>query len=375
MHAKVALIIRNLRQFGGGEKDLITLTEGLNKVGIVPDIFSEENTTDEEMLHYFGKKIQYTWKPFSRPRNILLRTLAEILLPHPLKNKLDNYDFVYDFTNKPPVLRNSKKYLKYIYVIEDKRVLDRSFYRKLQYNFYTFLTSLGIKKFKKIAPGIINVTQSHYIQAEIKEKTGIEVPIIYPPVDIHAFNANVQKKSQVICLGRISPEKNQLFVLKLAKRLKNEQEKEIISFYIIGINDDKAYYSTLRSYKNEHGLENVHFITNASRKEVKDTLAESLYFISATQDEHFGIAVVEGIASACVPLCHNSGGHKEVVRDNSLLFDDLDDAETMLENLLSLNKDDVARLQQKLQKHIAQYNENVFVSKMIAYLKSETQTK
>jgi glycosyltransferase involved in cell wall biosynthesis len=45
-------------------------------------------------------------------------------------------------------------------------------------------------------------------------------------------------------------------------------------------------------------------------------LQDSRIYVHLMQGEHFGIAPVEGLASGCVTLVHNSGGMKEFIPED-----------------------------------------------------------
>ncbi|MBU1166822.1 glycosyltransferase [Patescibacteria group bacterium] len=361
---KVAILIRNLKQFGGGEKDVVVLTEGLNEAGITPDIFSEQEATSQEIENYFGKKINFKVRPFPRPSGNLSRVMAEIFLSHPLKTKLEDYDFVYDFTNKPPVYRRSKKYLKYIYIIDDKRVLEKSASRNFQSKLYRFLANLGFSKFNKISNDIINVTQSEYVQKEIKKSAGESVPIVYPPVEMDQQSIDsFERSNSVISLGRFSPEKNQLEQLQIAKKLPE------INFIIIGIKDDQEYFNQIKKFKTENKVDNVSLIENASKQKVQELLRSSKVFLNTTKNEHFGLSTVEAIAAGCLPLAHKSGGQVEILENDEFLFETMDEAIIKLSILQKSSPDEYQNKIKSLQGKIEKYNEEGFKEKLLAYLK------
>ena len=52
---------------------------------------------------------------------------------------------------------------------------------------------------------------------------------------------------------------------------------------------------------------------NLPKKELIQTLQDSRIYTHLMVGEHFGIAPVEGVASGCVPLVHDSGGMKEII--------------------------------------------------------------
>lgn len=350
MHKKVAILIRDLRQKGGGETNVLTLTEGLNNIGIIPHIFSENNLSTKELKSFYGKEITYSYKQFPRPKSNNIRFIKELLLPHPLKKTLKTYDFIYDFTNKAPVFHKHQNYLKYLYIYKDNRALQKSKLRLFQFNLYEFLAKLGVKKFIRVSPYIKTVTQSKFAQKEIQKNTGKKLEIIYPPVNTSAFNHKKKKKNQVITIGRCSPEKNQRLIFKIAPHFPE------LTFIIVGNN-----CNLLKNKKTK----NIIIKNNLPKQKLKNILEKSLVYFSPTKNEHFGIAVVEGIAAGCIPLVHNSGGHKETVPNSELRFNDTKEAITKLKEII--------KNPQKFQQEIKvnkKFDSANFVESLIGFLEN-----
>ena len=361
---RIAIIIRNLKYFGGGERDVVSLVEGLNKNSIIPDIFSEQTASPEEIEERFGKSIRFAFKKIPMPKQRLLHFLKELFCMSPIAGQLKSYDFVYDFTNKPPLTFKSKKYLKYIYVLYDQRSVKATW----QTRFYTVVThslaNLGLKKFKKFHPGIINITQSEFIQNEVEQKTGIKTPIIYPPVDIKKFSCHSLKRSGVVSLGRFSPDKNHFWQFELAKKF------PLTNFTIIGSasRDKEGYLNNLKKMISGESLKNVNLQVNAPFEQVRTALCQSQIFLHTTIEEHFGISTVEAIASGCLPLVHDSGGQREVVPIPELRFSTTAEASEKLEILLKISPEKREEYLGLLQEHIQKYDESEFQKKLVAYL-------
>lgn len=63
----------------------------------------------------------------------------------------------------------------------------------------------------------------------------------------------------------------------------------------------------------ENLLQNYSIKTNLPRQDLLEILNGSRVYVHLMEGEHFGIAPVEGIASGCVTIVHNSGGIKEFI--------------------------------------------------------------
>ena len=109
----------------------------------------------------------------------------------------------------------------------------------------------------------------------------------------------------IITVGRIRPEKRMELFLDIARRMPR------VNFAIIGsVTPEKSYYETLR----KAAPINVSFVLVPLRK-AKDTLGKAKVYVHTALNEHFGITIVEAMASGCVPVVHNSGGPREIVSD------------------------------------------------------------
>ncbi len=53
--------------------------------------------------------------------------------------------------------------------------------------------------------------------------------------------------------------------------------------------------------------------TNLPGKDLREILQDSRVYVHLMEGEHFGIAPVEGLASGCVTLVHDSGGMREFI--------------------------------------------------------------
>lgn len=361
MHKSVAVLIRDITQFGGGEKDVIVLIEGLNEKGITPTLFSEKNATSEEIKHFFGKSISYSYKCFPRPATNLGRVIAEIFLAHPLKNTLEDFDVVYDFTNKPPVPTKSPEYIKYIYIIEDRRVLEKSFLRRAQFSCYSFFAKIGVQKFNKVSDKVINVTQSHFSQKEIREKTGKKLPIIYPPV-LGKTSQNAAKKRQFLSVGRITPEKNYDQLISIAKELPNEQ------FILVGKLENIKHLSSLQNRIATDNIQNIEIHTDASQEELKKLYITSQFYISTTKEEHFGISIVEAINHGCITFSHNSGEPAHIINNEDLLFSSEADAVQKIKRTSEKSEAQFSKIVSSLQEQTKEFSEKTFKNKILSLI-------
>ena len=77
------------------------------------------------------------------------------------------------------------------------------------------------------------------------------------------------------------------------------------------IDAEKAWFNKF----SENLPPNYSLKANLPGSELLDILHGSRIYVHLMEGEHFGIAPVEGLASGCVTLVHNSGGMKEFIPD------------------------------------------------------------
>ncbi len=77
------------------------------------------------------------------------------------------------------------------------------------------------------------------------------------------------------------------------------------------IDAEKAWFNRFQ----ENLPPNYSLKTNLPGPELLEVLHDSRIYVHLMEGEHFGIAPVEGLASGCVTIVHNSGGMKEFIPD------------------------------------------------------------
>ena len=226
--------------------------------------------------------------------------------------KTDKPLLIYDQNNLGAELLNKNVSRKY-----------RKGFWKLYYQPYKLLS-----KFQKPNLNARYIANSKYSAKILEEAVGKKVDILYPSVDINQYKF-LKKKNQIAMLCRISPDKN----LEFAIDVLNRQDKPVV---IIGAvtNMTMRYFNKLQEMCKSH----IRISPNISRDNLKEILAESKIFFH-TGEETFGISVVEGIASGCVPIVPDNTAHRETVPFEELRYepDNVKDALDKLKNAWCYN--------------------------------------
>ncbi len=140
---------------------------------------------------------------------------------------------------------------------------------------------------------------------------GVKDPIVvYPPVNLDKFWSDkplVDRRKRVTYVARFIPVKRHEIMKRLAVDL------PAYEFVSVGglIDAEKAWFNKFK----ENLPPNYSLKTNLPGPELLEFLHDSRIYVHLMEGEHFGIAPVEGLASGCVTLVHNSGGMKEFIPD------------------------------------------------------------
>jgi alpha-1,2-mannosyltransferase len=148
-----------------------------------------------------------------------------------------------------------------------------------------------------------------------------KVDILYPPCSTEKFitGADLEmdkwnRENSVVCLAQYRPEKrHDLIIVEYSKFLEMTEISKAPKLIFIGSirsEADSEYVQELRSKAKDLNIPESHikFVLDAPHSLVKEYLKTSSYGLNAMWNEHFGIAVVEYVASGLIPIVHASAG-------------------------------------------------------------------
>lgn len=148
------------------------------------------------------------------------------------------------------------------------------------------------------------------------------IHIIYPPCSTESLiegcdkSDPVKRLNQAVVIAQFRPEKrHELILSSFSSFIDATTKKDLIPKIIfIGSTrnvEDREYVETLKKYAFEALKIPTHLVdfkTDCKYDDMKSILYSSWFGINAMWNEHFGIAVVEYMASGLIPLCHASAG-------------------------------------------------------------------
>ncbi len=268
------------------------------------DIVGEE-FPKEVVVHSLGKRIEV--KP---PFTIYKRHRNFVKLLKKFRDQL-NYDYLFSTQSSSPFepvfLNKAKKNIAYVHFPEIHYDYARgTFKRKLYLWLFKHWVEQGIDKLDLV------FCNSNYTKKAIErywKSHGVKDPIVvYPPVNLDKFWSDkllAKRSKRVIYIARFIPVKRHEIMKKLATDL------PAYEFVSVGglIDAEKEWFNNFSADLPP----NYKIKTNLPGSELLEVLHDSRIYVHLMEREHFGIAPVEGLASGCVTLVHNSGGMKEFI--------------------------------------------------------------
>lgn len=162
-----------------------------------------------------------------------------------------------------------------------------------------------------------------------------KIDVIYPCIDASLYDSGHPKSKQIISIGHFFQEedghsKNQHI---LAQALSPRLIEEGYSLLFLGNANpgDEPYIRKVRKFSEGKP---IRIEVNKDNRFLKTELARSSHLwhgngyerTDPSQTEHFGIIVLEALASGVIPIVHNSGGAREIA---GITWDRLGDLEQL----------------------------------------------
>ncbi|TNN19376.1 GDP-Man:Man(3)GlcNAc(2)-PP-Dol alpha-1,2-mannosyltransferase [Schistosoma japonicum] len=167
----------------------------------------------------------------------------------------------------------------------------------------------------------ITMTNSSWTQQHIQSLWGGKPVVLYPPCPIEDLERklfSLQRSKWILSIGQFRPEKNHELQLDafhhFLSRQKSREDIEKHQFKLLligGCRNDKDYTLVSKLKERASALclgDTVEFHINLPYQKLKDYLGRCSVNLHTMVDEHFGISVVEGMASGLITIAHRSGG-------------------------------------------------------------------
>jgi alpha-1,2-mannosyltransferase len=150
---------------------------------------------------------------------------------------------------------------------------------------------------------------------------------LYPPcsTELYKSTTDSSKRSNIIVsFAQFRPEKRHKMQVNIFHKVKTMLPNVDIKFHIVGSTRDEAdmlLFKDLQEYINKQGLGNEILLRpNLPLVEVTRLFSCAKLGIHTMRDEHFGISIIEMMASGLVTIAHNSAGPKhDIIGDSKTL--------------------------------------------------------
>lgn len=337
---KISVLHPSLNSGGGSERVCLDIIEALKRAEYSVSLCTFEKTDWTTVERYYGK--------FTKPdREIVGRkflwdfTYGEMANYSFLVLKIyKSSDIIIVSTTSPNVFGmlnaypySSKKFIFYV------NMLPFIYQGNIWRFYYTPYIAIQRKTLSKVRDLYVLVNSS--FGSKIIGKTfGISPRVVYPPVGTENFYSS-KKQNLIASVGRFSPFKR--FEVLINSIVNIDEGKCVIigSAARNAFRESITYVGKIRKMINELKLQDrITLLINCPFDVLRDTLSKAKLFVNCTLFEPFGIGVVEGMASGCVPVVHRSGGAYADIIDHDKYGFSFGDTNELADKISLLLKDD-----------------------------------
>lgn len=300
-----------LNRCGGGEWVALNIINSLRQNGHKVIVLTDETIDQKKFVRAFGQRLQtdgeivYPFRLFSKgdPHNIYTDIIGCLIL----KSKCNLVIDTFTCTVLPGVDAVYMHYPRFMQSTPPTNKLG-----KLKETLFFFPYHAYEKKLRKKMKHII-FANSKFTSEAIITSLGLRSHLLCPPLSPFFLQneeaiSGHQRLDQVVTVSRFAPEKNLEMIPYLAKRLDN------VRFIVIGNLHYKELHSRLLKQIRDFGVEErVVLMTDVPKTQLRQILLDSKVYLHSAMNEHFGVSIIDAMASGCVPITHDSGGPKMFV--------------------------------------------------------------
>jgi glycosyltransferase involved in cell wall biosynthesis len=299
---KVALLTNTLNKPGGAEYVTIAMYRSLREIKDlrVNILGRERNVNVNALSRWLEPSIAYE---LSKDYIYMYRFPLNLL-------KFKDYDLIVNTRSNEVLAPADVHYLHWIfspYGVKDPEALT---YYRISYGIGDNVLEYSVRHafhFMQLKTSRLILANSRYVASLLKD-LGINAIVLYPPVRSREITQSIigsewrNKENIVITTTRIAPGKQLETIPLIASKVKDAK------FILVGLLQDKNYYTKLLQLKKTFSSDNFIIIPNVDKRELYKLLSKALIYFHTARHEQFGIAVVEAMAAGAIPLVHRSGG-------------------------------------------------------------------
>jgi glycosyltransferase involved in cell wall biosynthesis len=351
---KANVIYTDLSPCGGAERLTLVTMHALYQKGIKFDFTTcvkPKNNDNEKLEYAYGSKIASIIDKAEKINilrslegsaidriiekgnyDITINTHGDTLpFYHPSFSKNNAITYCHFPSAKYHIDSENLEYLRDIRVANSLKIADIEFFskdNKIVANLLDPPTAKKIKryfellkhKYESLMKNTLVLTNSQYTSRVISNLFNIHPEILYPPVDIETFREialnSAKREDVVLVISRIAPDKQIENAIEVGRILREKGGIGKEGMVIAGNlhHYDYGYYQQLKNMIADFGLSNyIRLKPNISFSKLVQLMQMAKVYFHPRIDEHFGISIVEAMASGLLPVVSNVGGHIEFV--------------------------------------------------------------
>jgi glycosyltransferase involved in cell wall biosynthesis len=357
---KIGIFHPALNTCGGGEWVTLNIINSLRKNGHKVIVLTDERIDQTKFIKTFGENLKTDGEiilPFhlfgrGNPHNIYSDVICCLILKSKCHIVIDTFtdwvlpgiDVIYMQNVPPPPTKRYKGLKNSIYFIP-----YQIYERRIQKNNTKIIFS-----------------NSKFTSETLKNHLGLDSYLLYPPLSSFYLqqeesNYSPKRLNQVVTISRFAPEKRLEMVLHIAKQL------DEVKFLIIGnLSYRKVYLQLLKLIKDLKLEEKVVLMANVPREQLREILLNSKICLHCSNNEAFGISLIEAMACGCLPIAYDAGGPKEIVPEK-FRFTAVDEAAQKIKEMI---KDWTPRNAWEMRNSTLKFSEQVFSKQLLSILGS-----
>ena len=202
-------------------------------------------------------------------------------------------------------------------------------------------------KYRKLENNFIAISHDtfEFFKRSLPKKLHTNISLLHNAINYSNFSNKIRQftslKLKLVSIGSLVAKKNHLFLIEVAKELKNKK----IDFEITILGDGPLMKKLKEAIKNEH-LEN-YIILKGNVGDIPNYLNNADIYLHPATYEPFGLVILEAMASGLPVICLNGKGNVGLnVEGKTGFMIDPPDAEKFADKILYLinNPDDYSKI-------------------------------
>lgn len=360
---KIALVHDYIKEFGGAERVLKTLTEMFPDAPIYTAFRLKNSTADREFKN--SKIIESMFAPILKIGN--LYSPLRFLIPQIWRSfDLSKYDLV---------ITSSSWYITRGFKVGPKTTVIDYCHTPPRW-LYGYETSVGFTKYWpiKMYAAVVGhfmrmfdfetaqkvdyfIANSKNVQARIQKFYRRESSVIYPPVDVRKIveaTKGIKKENFFLIASRLTGAKGIEKTIDLSAKL---------GFKLKIVGEASGYTNIVRKNKDK-----VEFLGRIADEDLFRTYAASKALIALARDEDFGMTAVESQAAGTPVIAFNGGGFKETIIEDvtGVLIDEISEKSLQY----AINKiEKIKWTKEDMVKNAEKYSKERFKREILEFIK------